>query len=158
MKPRTNEITHKIMSSVHSKDTNPEVLLCKALWKRGMRYRKNVSSILGKPDIVFSKVKIAIFVDGDFWHGHNWAIRGYGTFENEMKRYTPYWQEKIKRNRERDFEQTIMLENDGWVVIRVWESEIKKDITSIVDMVERVYRERKKYCGRKKSSSIAKER
>lgn len=67
-----------------------------------------------------------------------------------MKRYTPYWQEKIKRNRERDFEQTIMLENDGWVVIRVWESEIKKDITSIVDMVERVYRERKKYCGRKR--------
>ena len=86
---RTPEITHKIMSAVKSKDTRPEVALRKELWRRGLRFRKNMKSLRGKPDIVFTRVKLVVFCDGDFWHGHNWAIRGYGSFEQEMDRYSP---------------------------------------------------------------------
>ena len=95
---RTPEITHKIMSAVKSKDTRPEVALRKELWRRGLRFRKNFKWLRGKPDIVFTRVKLVIFCDGDFWHGHNWAIRGYGSFEQEMERYSPQWAAKIRRN------------------------------------------------------------
>ena len=74
-KERTPEVTHKIMSAIKSKDTKPELLLRKALWKNKIRYRVNYKKLPGKPDIVITKNKIAIFCDGDFWHGHNWAIQ-----------------------------------------------------------------------------------
>ena len=71
---RDPQITHKIMSSIKSKDTRPELLLRKALWRENMRYRINYKKLPGKPDIVFTKKKVVIFCDGDFWHGHNWAL------------------------------------------------------------------------------------
>lgn len=92
---RTPEITHKIMSAVKSKDTRPEVALRKELWRRGLRFRKNMKSLRGKPDIVFTRVKLVVFCDGDFWHGHNWAIRSYGSFEQEMERYSLQWASKM---------------------------------------------------------------
>ena len=73
---RDPNITHKIMSAIKAKDTRPELILRKALWKRKHRYRVNYKKLPGKPDIAFTKYKVAVFCDGDFWHGHNWALRG----------------------------------------------------------------------------------
>ena len=75
-KKRDPAITHKIMSAIKAKDTRPELELRKALWHEGLRYRVNYKDLPGKPDIVFTKWKVVVFCDGDFWHGHNWAIRG----------------------------------------------------------------------------------
>ena len=136
---RTPEITHKIMSAVKSKDTRPEVALRKELWRRGLRFRKNFKSLRGKPDIVFTRVKLVIFCDGDFWHGHNWAIRGYGSFEQEMERYSPQWASKIRTNVTRDKSITAELSDTGWTVLRIWESDIKKDVKSCADQVEYTY-------------------
>lgn len=136
---RTPEITHKIMSAVKSKDTRPEVALRKELWRRGLRFRKNFKSLRGKPDIVFTRVKLVIFCDGDFWHGHNWAIRGYGSFEQEMERYSPQWASKIRTNVTRDKSITAELSDAGWTVLRIWESDIKKDVKSCADQVEYTY-------------------
>ena len=136
---RTPEITHKIMSAVKSKDTRPEVALRKELWRRGLRFRKNFKSLRGKPDIVFTRVKLVIFCDGDFWHGHNWAIRGYGSFEQELERYSPQWAAKIRTNVTRDKSITAELSDAGWTVLRIWESDIKKDVKARADQVEYAY-------------------
>ncbi len=139
---RSEEITHKIMASIPSKNTSPEMQLRKYLHNLGFRYRINYKKLPGKPDIVFTRAKLAVFVDGDFWHGHNWAIRGYGSLEEELKRYTPYWREKILRNIERDSEVNIKLSELGWAVLRFWESEIKADINTCVESIERMYQKR----------------
>lgn len=136
---RTPEITHKIMSAIKSKDTRPEIMLRKELWHRGLRFQKNVKSLYGKPDIVFTHVRLAVFCDGDFWHGNNWAIRGYGSFERELRRYSPQWSAKIKANVARDKIATVKLTADGWYVIRLWESDIKKNVKSCADQVEYTY-------------------
>lgn len=135
---RKPEITHKIMSSIKSQDTVPELLLRKELWRRGYRYRVHTKGILGKPDITIKKYKVAIFCDGDFWHGHNWAIRGMGCFDEELKRYNSFWQEKITRNTTRDKKITEELEKDGWIVMRFWESDIKKSASDCVDKIEKI--------------------
>ena len=133
---RDPKVTHKIMSAIPSKNTRPEVLLRKALWKEGIRYRINYKRIPGKPDIAITKHKIAIFCDGDFWHGHNWAIRGYGSFEQELSRYSDYWREKLLRNVERDEDNNRALRAMGWTVIRFWESDIKKNLDACVSQVK----------------------
>lgn len=137
---RTPQITYKIMSSVKSKNTRPELILRHALWARGMRYRVNVRSLPGKPDIVLMKVKIAIFCDGDFWHGHNWAIRGMESLDKELDNYSSFWRNKILGNIQRDRENTARLEADGWTVMRFWESDIIKDVTKCADNIEEHYR------------------
>ena len=104
----TPETTHKIMSAVKSSNTKPELLLRKAVWQSGLRYRVNVKSIYGKPDIVFTRAKIAVFCDGDFWHGHNWVIRGLSSLDEELERYSEYWRNKIIRNVERDKDKSLV--------------------------------------------------
>lgn len=133
---RDPKVTHKIMSAIPSKNTRPEVLLRKALWKEGIRYRINYKRVPGKPDIAITKHKIAIFCDGDFWHGHNWAIRGYGSFEQELSRYNDYWKEKLLRNVERDEENNRAIRAMGWTVIRFWESDIKNNLDVCVSQVK----------------------
>lgn len=140
---RDPETTHKIMSAIRSKDTKPELALRRALWRRGLRYRVAMKSLPGKPDIVFTKAKIAVFCDGDYWHGHNWALRGIPSLEDELAGYSEYWQKKIHRNIERDKENTMILENDGWIVLRFWESEIKKDLDMCVDNIVDCYKQRR---------------
>ena len=133
---RNPEVTHKIMSSIKSKDTKPELLLRKALWHKNMRYRVNYTGLPGKPDIVFTKSKVAVFCDGDFWHGHNWVIRGMDSFEEELGGYSEFWKNKILRNIQRDKEVSQKLNAMGWKVIRIWESDIKKDINQCVKAIE----------------------
>ena len=138
---RDPEVTHKIMSAIKSKNTEPELLLRRELWNRGFRYRVNYKKLPGKPDIVFTKAKLVVFCDGDFWHGHNWALRGLGSLEEELASYSEFWKEKILGNIERDRVNTEKLEEEGWVVLRLWESEIRKNLEECVGLVERKYNE-----------------
>ncbi len=110
------------MTANKSKDTKIEVILRKALWHKGIRYKKNYKICGCKPDIVITKYKIPIFCDGEFWHGHE----GYANFN--FRKNIDYWNKKINRNIERDLENTIELRDNGWTVLRFWESEIKNDL------------------------------
>lgn len=135
--PRDPAVTHKIMSAIHSTDTKPELLLRKALWSKNYRYRVHYKGLPGKPDVVFIKAKVAVFCDGDFWHGHNWALRGMSSLEEELTGYSEFWKEKILRNIQRDAKVTEQLKSEGWTVIRLWESDIRKDLLHCVDIVEK---------------------
>ena len=103
------------------KGTKPELLLGKLLWNAGIRYRKNDRSIFGKPDFVIRKMKIAIFCDGEFWHGRNWETR-----KGDHKSNCEFWYSKIERNIERDKEVNEQFKALGWEIIRFWETEIIK--------------------------------
>lgn len=134
------------MSAIKSKDTKPELLLRKTLWHRDLRYKVNYRSLPGKPDIVFTKVKLAVFCDGDYWHGHNWALRGMTCLEDELKGYSDYWKDKILGNISRDQANTSLLISEGWAVVRIWESEIKSDVNKCADIIEAEYRKRQEFC------------
>ena len=111
----------KVMAKIRSKNTKPEILLRKSLYKNGIRYRINYKKIPGTPDIVLTKYKIAIFVHGCFWHGHeNCKIA------HIPKSNTIYWENKIHKNKERDNISTMHLLAMGWRVLVIWECEIKK--------------------------------
>ena len=116
---RDPNITSKIMSTIRSKDTKAELIVRKALWGLGFRYRKHYRKVPGSPDMVLIKQKVAIFIDGDFWHGHN--CRNTKPEDNK-----DYWINKIKRNKERDFLVNQVLIEKGWKVFRIWECDIKK--------------------------------
>ena len=135
-KERTAEVTHKIMSAIPSKNTEPELMLRKALWKEKLRYRVNYKKLPGKPDIVFTKYHVAIFCDGDYWHGHNWAIRGLGSLEEELAGYSEFWRNKILGNIERDAKINHSLQEMGWTVVRLWESDIRADIDNCVQRIK----------------------
>src|SRR3989338_7272024 len=98
---RDSSITSKIMSSIPSKDTQPEICLGKILSGKGIRYRKHYK-IAGRPDFAIVAKKIAIFVDGDFWHGHNWKLRGFKNLKSELASYKIFWANKIRNNIKRD--------------------------------------------------------
>lgn len=127
MKLATTPQKSKNMKAVKSHDTKIEVSLRKALWHKGIRYRKNYKIYSCKPDIVITKHKIAIFCDGDFWHGKE--------DPDIVKSHKKFWTEKIKRNMERDLENTIELRDNGWTVLRFWESEIQANLLDCVNIV-----------------------
>jgi DNA mismatch endonuclease (patch repair protein) len=127
------------MSAIHSTDTKPEMLLRKALWHKGLRFRVHYKALPGKPDIVFTKAKIAVFCDGDYWHGHNWSLRGLPSIEAELERYSEYWKNKILGNMKRDTNNTKKLIADGWTVFRFWESDIKRDVDYCVNVISDCY-------------------
>lgn len=130
---RPNSISSRSynMSMIKSKDTKVEILLRKELWRRGLRYRKNCPSVYGKPDIVFLRKQIAVFIDGEFWHGYNFE-----EIKNRLKSNKKFWVEKIERNMERDFEITQFLIEQGWAVLRFWDFEIKNDLERCADKIE----------------------
>ena len=129
---KTKEQISYNMQQVKNKDSKIEVLLRKELWSRGIRYRKNVNRIYGKPDIVFIGKKIAVFCDSEFWHGYNWEER-----KKDFKSHQEFWIPKIERNMERDAEVTAHLESEGWTVIRFWGNEIKKNTAQCADIIEK---------------------
>jgi DNA mismatch endonuclease (patch repair protein) len=118
------------MSKIRSVNTKPELALRKALWNLGFRYRLNVPILKGKPDIVFNKYKVVVFVDGEFWHGYNWLEK-----KRKIKANRKYWVKKIEGNIKRDLENTNYLLSNGWVVFRFWEHEIKKDLLECVNKI-----------------------
>ena len=127
---RSPELNHKIMSAIRGKETGIEVRLRKALYAKGLRYRKNSKYIFGRPDVSMKGLKIAIFCDSEFWHGKNFA-------ENEAKLTTnrEYWVKKIKRNIERDQEVNARLRGEGYTVLRFWGEEIEKHLDDCVDKI-----------------------
>lgn len=126
------------MRSNKGKDTKPELLLRKELWRRGLRYRKNYKGLYGKPDIVFLGAKIAVFVDGKMWHGYDWEHR-----KNDFKSNRDYWIPKIEQNIEHDYEVTQELISLDWLVMRFWDFEVRKNLQECADRIERAYDNRK---------------
>lgn len=110
-----------VMSKIRSKNTKPEVLLRKKLWREGIRYRINIDSLPGKPDIFIKKARLVVFVDGEFWHGFNWREK-----KKKIKSNRKFWIPKIERNMQRDLENNLELKKRGYKVFRFWEHEIKK--------------------------------
>lgn len=129
----TKEQRHRNMSNIKNKDSDIEVMLRKALWKKGYRYRKNYTALPGKPDIVLTKYRIVIFCDSEFFHGKDWD-----DLKKQLERgnNADFWINKISRNRERDEEINKQLMYLGWTVIRFWGKDIKKDIWQCVKVVE----------------------
>ena len=129
----TKEQRRKNMQNIKSKNTKIEVILRKALWKKGFRYRKNDIRLPGKPDIVMPKYKIVIFCDSEFFHGKDWD-----TLKIRLKNSNnaEYWIKKISRNRERDDEINKRLSFEGWTVLRFWGEDIKKHTDECVRVVE----------------------
>lgn len=126
------------MSRIRSKDTKAEVQLRKALWARGYRYRKNVKSLPGSPDIAIKKYKVAVFIDGEFWHGYNWEEK-----QHAIKRNRAYWIPKIERNMERDRENTRKLQEKGWLVLRFWEQRLKKEFNICLALITEAIEDRR---------------
>ena len=136
----TQEQRQKNMKNIKNKDTKIEILLRKALWSKGYRYRKNYDKLPGKPDIVFTKYKIAIFCDGEFFHGKDWEIL---KPRLEQSNNSEYWIKKIDRNRKRDLEINQKLLYLGWTVIRFWGKDIKKNVDECVKVIEETIFEQK---------------
>lgn len=134
---RDQETVSYNMSRIKCKDTAIEVLLRKELWQRGLRYRKNSKKVFGKPDIVFMSKKIAVFCDSEFWHGYDWETR-----KHDFKKNQDFWIPKIERNIQRDHEVNEYLQADGWLVLRYWGKDIKKNLTACADEIERAWKER----------------
>ena len=119
------------MRRIKSKDTSIEILLRKELWRRGLRYRKNAKDVFGKPDMVFKSKKLAVFADSEFWHG-KYLMEG----KYIPKTNTEFWVKKIERNIERDKEVNQKLKDDGWTVLRFWESDIRKKLSECIELIE----------------------
>lgn len=116
------------MAAVRGKGSKAELGLRKALFALGLRFRVNDSAVYGRPDVVFRRERVAVFVDGDFWHGNAWRVRGFASFDEQFKRWkrSGFWRKKIRRNMERDEEVNARLRSDGWLILRFWESELEK--------------------------------
>jgi len=114
------------------RDTQPELLLRRELWRLGLRYRLHASGIPGNPDLVFASARAVVFVDGDFWHGRRWRNR---RLRLAVGANAEYWIAKIERNRARDRANNRRLKQLGWQVIRVWETEVRRDPSRIAATV-----------------------
>lgn len=126
------EITSRVMRANKGRNTAPEIVLRKALWKDGIRgYRLHWRRVVGRPDIAFPKHKVAVFVHGCFWH------RCPHCDLPLPKTHSDFWREKFERNKKRDKEKEERLQKDGWKVITIWECEIKKDIPKCLSKILR---------------------
>jgi DNA mismatch endonuclease, patch repair protein len=120
----TRQQRSMLMSRVRTKDTDLEQLVGSELRRRGFRFRKHLKSLPGCPDLVFARPKIAVFIDGDFWHGYR--------LPNWEKRLQPFWRAKIRRNRQRDLSNFRKLRRRGWQVVRLWQHELKRDLEASI--------------------------
>ena len=121
------------MANVHLKRGKEETMLAKALWNNGFRYWLNYKKIAGSPDIAIQKHKIAVFVDGEFWHGYDWENK-----KKTLKRNKGYWIEKIEENIARDKRVDEELIIKGWTPIHFWSKEVSKDLDSCVEKVKKI--------------------
>jgi len=119
------------MQAIRATGSKIEVLLAKALWARGHRYRKNDKSVFGKPDLTFKRLKIAVFVDSEFWHGKDWDER-----RHDHKSNIEFWHKKIERNIARDREVNERLLIDGWKILRFWGKDILSNLSICVEEIE----------------------
>lgn len=131
------------MSAIRSSGGKAETLLRSTLHRRGYRFRKNYTEVLGKPDIVFRGARVAVFVDGDYWHARVLRERGRRALEAQFKTSNrAYWVEKLTKNAARDDYVTNALEQEGWMVVRMWESEVLADVAAAADLVAEIVERR----------------
>ena len=139
----SKEIRRKTMQAVKSKNTKFEKGVFSELWRRGFRFRRNVSSLYGKPDLAIKKYKIVVFLDSCFWHGCKRHCR-------IPSSHRSYWAAKISRNAKRDKDVTKYYKKQGWKVFRIWEHEIKKDLDkclrAALAIIRRGKNESRRYC------------
>ncbi len=138
MDRHTPEQRRRNMQAVKNKDSDIELMLRKELWKRGLRYRKNDKTIFGHPDLAFKGKKVAVFCDSEFWHGFDWDNR-----KKDIKSNQEFWIPKIERNIARDQEVTQELTEEGWVVLRFWGKDIKKNLQECADKIEKAVKNEK---------------
>jgi DNA mismatch endonuclease (patch repair protein) len=132
------------MSAIRSSGNKTEQALAKHLHRMGLRYRKYVAGLLGKPDLVFPGPRVVVFVDGDYWHGRLLREKGMAAVEARIKSPNlAYWKAKFLRNVQRDDAVTAALSAEGWYVIRIWESDVKRNVTRAAQLVAEVVRSRK---------------
>ncbi|MCR5083860.1 MAG: very short patch repair endonuclease [Parasporobacterium sp.] len=129
----TDEARSRNMAAIKNKDTKIEVILRKALYAKGYRYRKNYKDLPGKPDIVLTKYKIAIFCDSEFFHGYDWDNR-----KNDFKSNREFWIPKIERNMKRDRDVDRQLKGMGWRVVRFWGKDITKNIEECISTIDQM--------------------
>lgn len=137
-KLKTTKATSKRMSHVHLKRDSIENIIALSLWHDGIRYRRNYKKLPGSPDVAITKYKIAVFADGEFWHGYHWEEK-----KKHLKRNRQYWIHKIESNMARDKRQTKWLQKHGWIVLRFWGRMIKKHPKYCVGIIEYYVRSRK---------------
>ena len=135
----TKEQRRKNMQAVKSKGSKIETILSKALWAKGYRYRKNDKTVFGKPDLTLKKLKIAIFVDSEFWHGKDWNKR-----KHDHKSNQAFWLQKIERNILRDKEVNKRLLKEKWQVLRFWGKDIEKNLHYCITKIEEIINETKR--------------
>lgn len=136
-KSRDPKITSAMMAAVKSKNSKAEIAIRKELWKRGFRYRLHAKQLIGKPDLVFRKKKILVFIDGDFWHGRALIEEGVEGLKRGLRtERSDWWIAKIERNVNRDIEVTEKLKSEGWNVLRYWESEVRKNVFAVADRIQ----------------------
>ena len=128
-----SEKSHQMMKKIRGKDTRIEVVLRKALWKKGYRYRKNYKKLPGSPDVAITKYKLAIFCDSEFFHGKDWEQT---KVKLEKGNNPEYWIQKIERNIERDREKDQKLSFEGWTIIRFWGNDILKKTDECIRVIE----------------------
>lgn len=128
------------MSKIKSKHSKPELILRKALWARNIRFRIHDKSLPGHPDIVIKKHKLAIFVDGEFWHGFDWKTR-----RDQIKTNKLFWIPKIERNMQRDIRTNRALRDMGYTVFRFWSQDVLKNLTKVINQITLFLETRKNY-------------
>ena len=133
--PRDRAVTSRMMASVRSKDSKAEIALRRALHARGLRYRLHARDVIGRPDLVIRSRRLAVFVDGDMWHGNEHIRRGLSSLADLFPTRTEWWVAKIERNMRRDQEVNAQLITAGWTVVRLWESTVLEDPQSAADTV-----------------------
>ena len=126
----TTKQRSKIMSKIKGKDSKPELLLRKALWAKNIRFRIHDSTLPGRPDIVIKKYKLAIFIDGEFWHGYNWE-----KVKQRLQSNKAFWVPKIERNMQKDRISTNQLKEMDYIVFRFWSEEVIKYLDRVVNQI-----------------------
>ena len=127
----TKDQRRKNMQAIRGKGTKAEIKLAKTLWQLGYRYRKNNKSVFGKPDLTFKRLKIAIFVDSEFFHGKDWDI-----LKQRLNTNKTFWHSKIERNIQRDIEVNKHLQEKGWIVLRFWSLQIKNNLDLCISIIQ----------------------
>ena len=127
----TTKQRSQIMAKIRGKNTKPELIFRQRLFELGFRYRVDFKGLPGRPDISNKSKKIAIFIDGEFWHGYNWEVK-----KQKIKANRDFWIPKIERNMQRDRENVKKLENMGFKVFRFWEHEVKKNLEGCISLVQ----------------------
>jgi DNA mismatch endonuclease, patch repair protein len=146
----SSERAQRAMTGNRAVDTRPELVLRGQLWRLGLRFRKNVARLPGTPDIVFPRHKVAVFCDGDFWHGKDWAKR-----RRKLQRGSnrQYWIGKIRSNIDRDARVSAELKRSGWHVVRFWESDIRQDSVKAAVKIAKILR-KARFCRKVQGSRL----